>query len=95
MVTTGKVALDQSNSYWVFTEDVPFGSPSTAAAIVLATPVNGRQAWQDSTTSQTYGQWHSAQVQNAVPVTLSNSTANTSSSSTNQDDDQDADDDTN
>jgi Domain of unknown function (DUF4357) len=41
----------------VFTEDVPFSSPSAAAAVVYGGNQNGRTTWKLRDTGQTYQQW--------------------------------------
>jgi|GEM_PF-2328147 len=41
---------------------IAFKSPSAGAAIVNAGNINGRTAWKDSTTKQTYADWHQSQL---------------------------------
>ena len=52
-----------------FTEDVPFASPSAAAAVVYAGNQNGRVAWRAQGTGQTYGDWQEAKIKAAEPET--------------------------
>jgi len=46
----------------VFTEDIPFSSPSTAANIVLARSANGRTEWKEDTTGKSYAEWQELQL---------------------------------
>ena len=46
----------------LFTDDVPFASPSTAAATVLNRNANGRTEWKVAGTGQPYEDWQSAQL---------------------------------
>lgn len=39
--------VEQSNGMFLFTEDVEFSSPSTAASVVRALQTNGRTAWKE------------------------------------------------
>jgi hypothetical protein len=41
----------------IFTQDVPFKSPSAASATVLGRTDNGRNTWRMKGTSITYGAW--------------------------------------
>ncbi len=47
---------------WVFSEDVPFSSPSAAAKVVGGASLNGRSMWKEKTTQKTYKEWQEAQV---------------------------------
>jgi hypothetical protein len=49
----------------MFTEDIPFASPSAAASVVLNRNSNGRTEWKEAGTGQTYGDWQTRQL----PVT--------------------------
>jgi hypothetical protein len=50
----------------VFTEDVPFSSPSAAAAVVYGGNQNGRVAWRRTDTGQTYQPWQEEKLANAT-----------------------------
>lgn len=50
-----------------FTADVPFASPSAAAAVVLNRNSNGRIEWRVEGTGQTYADWQAAQVEGPAP----------------------------
>ena len=65
--TSGKLVDDAQSGRWVFAEDVAFGSPSAAAAVICGFSIAGPQAWKVKGTQQTYGAWLQAQV-NAVSV---------------------------
>lgn len=45
-----------------FTDDVPFKSPSAAAAVVLGRPSNGRLEWRVKGTRKTYADWQNEQL---------------------------------
>ena len=45
-----------------FVEDVPFASPSAAAAVVYGGNMNGRAAWKLLSTGQSYGDWQDAKL---------------------------------
>lgn len=49
-----------------FTDDFAFNSPSAAAAVVSGRSANGRITWVVEDTLQTYGDWQSQQVSEAV-----------------------------
>ncbi|GAB5407313.1 MAG: GIY-YIG nuclease family protein [Aureliella sp.] len=58
LIADGKLVLDENSEFYVFTEDVPFNSPSAGGAVVNAGNINGRDAWKVSGTTQTYADWH-------------------------------------
>ena len=62
LVADGKLTLDENAEFYVFTEDVPFKSPSAGGAVVNAGNINGRDAWKVSGTSQTYADWHDSKM---------------------------------
>ncbi len=64
LVADGKL-VDAKKGYWRFTEDVPFGSPSTAANVILGANRNGRTVWKVKGTNQTYAQWYETQIAKA------------------------------
>jgi hypothetical protein len=51
----------------LFRVDVPFASPSAAAAVVLNRNSNGRIEWRVKDSNQTYADWHAAQVESLQP----------------------------
>ena len=59
----GKLADGDDNNYWVFTQDVPFASPSTAANVVGGAPLNGRVNWKEKYTQKTYAEWQEEQIE--------------------------------
>ena len=65
--TSGKLVDGAQSGRWVFAEDVAFGSPSAAAAVICGFSIAGPQVWKVKGTQQTYGEWLQAQV-NAVTV---------------------------
>lgn len=62
LLQEGKLAPSDKHGFFVFTEDVPFASPSAAAAVVFAGNKNGRLAWRVKDTGTTYKAWQEAQV---------------------------------
>ena len=44
----GNGVLARAGDIYQFTQDFPFSSPSTAAAVVLGRSANGRIEWKDS-----------------------------------------------
>lgn len=57
LIAEGKLVDAQKDGLLMFTEDVPFSSPSAAAAVVYAGNQNGRIAWRTKDTGLTYQQW--------------------------------------
>lgn len=53
----GKLVESDKDGYWVFTADVPFNSPSAAAAVVAGMNMPGPTTWQIPETGQTYKHW--------------------------------------
>jgi Domain of unknown function (DUF4357) len=61
----GKLADTGDNDYWVFTQNVPFSSPSTAANIVGGAQLNGRTTWKVKDSDKTYAEWQESQIKQA------------------------------
>ena len=57
LVSQGKLVESDKDGYWVFTADVPFNSPSAAAAVVAGMNMPGPTTWQIPETGQTYKHW--------------------------------------
>ncbi len=53
----GILLRDDRQGLLVFTQDVPFNSPSDAAAIIGTTSLNGRKEWKVLGTGMTYAEW--------------------------------------
>ena len=64
----GKLVESQNPDYWVFGQNVPFQSPSTAANIVGGASLNGRQHWKVKDTGESYAQWQDEQIKKAEAV---------------------------
>lgn len=64
----GKLIDSQNPDYWVFAQNVPFQSPSTAANIVGGASLNGRQHWKVKNTGESYAQWQDEQIKKAEAV---------------------------
>ncbi|APZ96150.1 GIY-YIG nuclease family protein [Fuerstiella marisgermanici] len=65
LIVDGKLIEKADSDYYIFTEDVPFRSPSAGGAVVNAGNINGRDAWKVSGTSQTYADWHDSKLKAA------------------------------
>lgn len=48
---------DEGRGLLVFTQDVPFNSPSDAAAVIGTTSLNGRKEWKVIGTNEAFGEW--------------------------------------
>ncbi len=62
LISEGKVRVDTGMSRAVFQENVPFSSPSAAAAVVLGRASNGRTEWKVRGTSKTYEDWQNERL---------------------------------
>lgn len=62
LLQAGKLRQSPNPEYLEFTEDVPFRSPSAAAAVVAAANRNGRVLWKVEGTDQTYAEWQEARL---------------------------------
>jgi hypothetical protein len=69
LVREGKLIDSPDPDYFVFAEDVAFGSPSAGAAVVAARNTNGREKWRVEGDGQTYGEWHEAKLASAANAT--------------------------
>jgi hypothetical protein len=58
----GKLRPSADPEFLEFAEDVPFRSPSAAAAVVAAANRNGRVMWRVEGTGETYGEWQESQL---------------------------------
>ena len=68
LVEEGKLAESGQDGLLVFTDDVPFSSPSAAATVVYGDNQNGRIAWRNRDTGQTYQQWQEQKLAAVSPV---------------------------
>ena len=68
LVKDGDLVDSPNKDFWVFTRNVPFQSPSTAANNVCGSSLNGRQYWKVQGTSQTYGKWSEEQIEIAEKI---------------------------
>lgn len=74
----GSLADDPASGKWIFTEDVPFRTPSAAAGVIGGASIAGPTAWKVKGTQQTYRDWLQNQVNAVVlPTTGSAPTAGT------------------
>lgn len=65
LLNEGKLIESENPNYWIFAQNVPFQSPSTAANIIGGTPLNGRQQWKIKDTSESLAQWQDEQIKQA------------------------------
>ena len=61
LVKEEKIALGPDGTA-TFSNDVPFKSPSAAAAVVLGRSANGRTEWRVKDTNKTYADWQDEQL---------------------------------
>jgi hypothetical protein len=62
LVADGRLILTEDGRFYRFAEDVPFKSPSAAAAVVFDRNSNGRTSWKLTRTGQTLKEWQEAQL---------------------------------
>jgi hypothetical protein len=62
LVQVGKLRPSSNAEFLEFADDVPFRSPSAAAAVVAAANRNGRVMWRVEGTGQTYGDWQESSL---------------------------------
>lgn len=62
LLEDGKLTDGGDGDYWIFIQDVPFSSPSTAANVVCGTPTNGRVSWKEKNSQKTYAAWQEEQL---------------------------------
>lgn len=60
LLADGSIAID--GNMGILTRDIPFSSPSTAAAVALGRSSNGRLEWKDAS-GDTYGDWENRGVE--------------------------------
>ena len=63
LLRDGKITDSDDDKYWVFTQNVPFSSTSTAANVVGGAQLNGRTNWKMKDTGKTYAEWQESQTQ--------------------------------
>mgnify|MGYP004527524691 CR=1 FL=1 len=59
----GSLALSADQTMLVFTRDVPFSSPSAAAAVIYGRNANGRTSWRVNKSDQTLKDYQDAQIE--------------------------------
>jgi hypothetical protein len=64
LIAEGKLIDSDQADFLVFTDNVPFSSPSAAAAVVYGGNQNGRVAWRVKDTGQTYAHWQEEKLAN-------------------------------
>ena len=60
----GKIVLGPGGEA-LFSENVPFNSPSAASAVILGRKDNGRKSWKMKGTKKTYHNWEIEQIEAA------------------------------
>jgi len=68
LVADGRLAERGPPGYYVATEDIPFSSPSAAAAIVRASNCNGRTEWTMEDGKTTYADWSASRLAAATDL---------------------------
>lgn len=64
----GRLVDTGDSDYWVFAQNVPFSSPSTAANVVGGAQLNGRTTWKLKDTDKTYAEWQESQIKQAEMI---------------------------
>jgi hypothetical protein len=62
LVADGSLIDSESPEYYRFADNIPFQSPSAAAAVVAAGNRNGRLTWKTEVGGETYAEWHDAKL---------------------------------
>jgi hypothetical protein len=65
LVADGSLTPMNNDSMLTFTRDVPFASPSAAAAVIYGRNANGRTSWRVKATDQTLKEYQDAMVEAA------------------------------
>jgi hypothetical protein len=69
LVQEGKLIEQPGVSdHYLVVDDIPFSSPSAAAAVVLARNTNGRTHWKVENSDETYQEWHTKRLQATLPA---------------------------
>jgi len=55
----------QDGKSWRFTRDIPFGSPSGAAAVVCGSSIAGPLFWKEAKTGESYKDWRARKLSDA------------------------------
>jgi hypothetical protein len=58
----GILIKDDQRGLLLFTQDVPFNSPSDAAAVIGTTSLNGRKEWKLLGKGITYADWEAKEA---------------------------------
>jgi hypothetical protein len=69
LMQDGKLVEDTQENLLRFVEDVPFSSPSAAAAVVFGGNQNGRTTWKTES-AKTYAKWQEEKLEEASSETL-------------------------
>jgi hypothetical protein len=69
LVNNGCLIDSENGEFWIFSKDVSFQSPSTAANIVGGASLNGRVHWKMEGNGKTYAKWSEEQIE-AVEINL-------------------------
>jgi hypothetical protein len=62
LIERGVLIATGDNSFFEFSKDYPFNSPSGAAAVIYGGQVSGNRYWKHDKTGQTYGDWRKARL---------------------------------
>lgn len=66
LIQDGKLVEDKNPDSLLSTDNVPFSSPSAAAAVVFGGNQNGRKTWKTDD-GKTYAEWQEEKLQQADP----------------------------
>jgi hypothetical protein len=65
LLAEDKLVNGDDPNFYMFVDDIPFGSPSAGAAVVNAGNINGRTAWKVAETGETYQEWYDKKLEAA------------------------------
>ncbi|MCL6102665.1 MAG: GIY-YIG nuclease family protein [Bacteroidetes bacterium] len=68
LVSNGTLIESKQTGFWMFTQNTPFQSPSTAANIVGGASLNGREHWKVQNTNKSYAKWSEEQIKDVNPI---------------------------
>jgi len=63
----GAISKSANGKASVFTDNLAFSSPSSAAAVIAGRAANGRKSWKVAGSGLTYGAWQDSKLEAAAP----------------------------
>jgi predicted GIY-YIG superfamily endonuclease len=65
LISDGSLVANENHQQLIFSRDVPFSSPSAAAAVIYGRNANGRTSWRVKSTDQTLKDYQNAMIEAA------------------------------